>query len=142
MRIDKERTLLESCKIELEDAVNRFELFDYEYLLDIEKVALKYMAEYFKSSNIVVGNEFIVRDISLCLKLLNIATDGYFHSNNPSYENEGINTPYVNTRNRNRFLKHEAKLESTSIDRKALIREVKAWNLYCKIRSSMQRWWD
>ena len=142
MRIDKERTLLENCKIELEDAVNRFELFDYEYLLDIERVALKYMAEYFKSSNIVVGNEFIVRDISLCLKLLDIAAGGDFYSNNLSYENEGINTPYVNTRNRNRFLKHEAKLESTAIDIKALIREVKAWNLYCKIRSSMQRWWD
>ena len=74
MRIDKERTLLESCKIELEDAVDKFELFDYEYLLDIERVALKYMAKYFKSSNIVVDNEFIVRDISLCLKLLDIAT--------------------------------------------------------------------
>lgn len=142
MRIDEEMTLLEKCKVELGEAVDKFELFDYVYLLDIEKVALKYMAEYFKSSNIVVDNEFIVRDISLCLKLLNIATDGYFHSNNLSYGNEGINTLYVNTRNRNRFLKHEIKLESTAIDIKALIREVKAWNLYCKVRSNMQRWWD
>ena len=142
MKVEEQITLLEECKIELGEAVDKFELFDYEYLLDIERVALKYMAKYFKSSNIVVGNEFIVRDISLCLKLLNIATDGYFHSNNLSYENEGINTPYVNTRNKNRFLKHGIKLESTAIDIKALIREVKAWNLYCKIRSSMQRWWD
>lgn len=142
MRIDKEMTLLEKCKVELEDAIDKFELFDYEYLLDIEKVALKYMAEYFKSSNIVVDNEFIVRDISLCLKLLNIATDGYFHANNLPYGNEGINTPYVNIRNRNRFLKHGTESESTAINMKALIREVKAWNLYCKIRSNMQKWWD
>ena len=142
MRIDKEMTLLEKCKVELEDAVDKFELFDYEYLLDIERVALKYMEKYFKTSNIVHHNESIVRDISLCLKLLNIATDGYFHANNLPYGNEGINTPYVNIRNRNRFLKHEAKPESADINMKALIREVKAWNLYCKIRSNMQKWWD
>ena len=142
MRIDEEMTLLEKCKIELGEAVDKFELFDYEYLLDIERVALKYMEKYFKTSNIVHHNESIVRDISLCLKLLNIATDGYFHANNLPYGNEGINTPYVNIRNRNRFLKHEAKPESADINMKALIREVKAWNLYCKIRSNMQKWWD
>ena len=32
MRIDKEMTLLENCKIELEEAGDKFELFDYEYL--------------------------------------------------------------------------------------------------------------
>ena len=141
MRIDKERTLLESCKIELEDAVDRFELFDYEYLLDIERVALKYMAEYFKSSSIVTHNEFIVRDISLCLKLLDIAAGGDFYSNNLFLENEGINAPYVNTRNKDRFIKHNAKsFGSPAI--KFLIREVKAWNLYCRVRSNMQAWWD
>lgn len=142
MRIDKEMTLLEKCKVELEDAIDKFELFDYEYLLDIEKVALKYMAEYFKSSNIVVDNEFIVRDISLCLKLLNIATDGYFHANNLPYENGGINTPYVNIRNRNRFTDEFRTINPESPVSQTLIREMKAWNLYCKVRSNMQRWWD
>ena len=141
MRIDKKRTLLESCKIELEDAVDKFELFDYEYLLDIERVALKYMAKYFKSSNIVVYNEFIVRDISLCLKLLDIAAGGDFYSNNLFHENEGINAPYVNTRNKDRFIKYTTKgFGSPAI--KFFIREVKAWSLYCKIRSNMQSWWD
>ena len=140
MKVEEHITLLEECKIELGEAVDKFELFDYEYLLDIEKVALKYMAEYFKSSNIVT-NKFVVRDISLCLKLLNIATDGYFHSNNLSYENEGINTPYVNIRNKKRFIKHTTKnFDSPSI--RALIREIKAWNLYCKVRSNMQGWWN
>lgn len=139
MKIDKEMTLLEKCKVELEDAVDKFELFDYEYLLDIEKVALKYMAEYFKSSNIVVGNEFIVRDISLCLKLLDIATGRDFH--NLFHENEGINAPYVNTRNKDRFIKYTTKgFGSPTI--KFFIREVKAWNLYCRVRSNMQGWWD
>ena len=141
MRIDKEMTLLENCKIELEEAVDKFELFDYEYLLDIERVALKYMAEYFKSSNIVVHNEFIVRDISLCLKLLDIATGRDFHSNNLFHENEGINAPYVNTRNKDRFIKHTAE-NFEFIVIKSLIREVKAWNLYCRVRSNMQEWWD
>ena len=90
MRIDKEMTLLEKCKVELEDAVDKFELFDYEYLLDIERVALKYMAEYFKYYNIVTDNEFIVRDVSLCLKLLDIATGRDFHSNNLFHENFAI----------------------------------------------------
>ena len=141
MRIDEEMTLFEKCKVELEDAVDKFELFDYEYLLDIERVALKYMAEYFKSSSIVTHNEFIVRDISLCLKLLDIATGRDFHSNNLSYENEGINAPYVNTRNKDRFIKHTTK-SSGSPAIKFLIREVKAWNLYCRVRSNMQAWWD
>lgn len=141
MKIDKEMTLFENCKIELEEAVNKFELFDYEYLLDIEKVALKYMAEYFKSSSIVTHNEFIVRDISLCLKLLNIATGEDFHSNNLLYENEGINAPYVNTRNKDRFIKYTTKgFGSPAI--KFFIREVKAWNLYCRVRSNMQEWWE
>ena len=141
MRIDKEMTLLENCKIELEEAVDKFELFDYEYLLDIERVALKYMAEYFKSSNIVVHNEFIVRDISLCLKLLDIATGRDFHSNNLFHENEGINAPYVNTRNKDRFIKYTTKgFGSPAI--KSFIREVKAWNLYCRVRLNMQGWWD
>ena len=135
MRIDKERTLLESCKIELEDAVDRFELFDYEYLLDIERVALKYMAKYFKASNIVHHNEFIVRDINLCLKLLNIATGDLF------YAKEDINAPYVNIRNKERFIKHTTKnFDSPAI--RSFIREMKAWSLYCKIRSNMQSWWD
>lgn len=135
MRTDKEMTLLENCKIELKEAVDKFELFDYEYLLDIERVALKYMAKYFESSDIAVGNEFIVRDINLCLKLLNIATGDSF------YAKEDINAPYVNIRNRGRFIKHETKNPDSAVIR-ALIREIKAWNLYCKIRSSMQRWWD
>lgn len=142
MRIDEEMTLLEKCKVELEEVVDKFELFDYEYLLDIEKVALKYMAEYFRSSNIVVGNEFIVRDISLCLKLLNIATDGYFHSNDLFHENGGINAPYVNIRNKDRFIKEPKIKNFESPVIKALIREVKAWSLYCRVRSNMQGWWD
>ena len=141
MRIDEEMTLLEECKIELGEAVDKFELFDYEYLLDIERVALKYMAKYFKASNIVHDNEFIVRDISLCLKLLDIATGGDFHSNNLFHENEGINAPYVNTRNKDRFIKYTTKgFGSPAI--KFFIREVKAWNLYCRVRSNMQGWWD
>ena len=135
MRIDEEMTLLEKCKVELEEAVDRFELFDYVYLLNIEGVALKYMAEYFKSSNIVVGNEFIVRDISLCLKLLNIATGDLF------YAKEDINAPYVNIRNKERFIKHTTK-NFDSPPMRSFIREMKAWNLYCKVRSNMQRWWD
>lgn len=135
MRIDKEMTLLENCKIELEKAVDKFELFDYEYLLDIERVALKYMEKYFKTSNIVHHNESIVRDISLCLKLLNIATGDLF------YAKEDINAPYVNIRNKERFIKHTTKnLDSPAI--RSFIREMKAWNLYCKVRSNMQGWWD
>ena len=135
MKVEEHITLLEECKIELGEAVGKFELFDYEYLLDIERVALKYMAKYFKTSNIVHHNESIVRDISLCLKLLNIATGDLF------YAKEDINAPYVNIRNKERFIKHTTKnLDSPAI--RSFIREMKAWNLYCKVRSNMQGWWD
>ena len=135
MRIDEEMTLLEKCKVELGEAVDKFELFDYEYLLDIERVALKYMAKYFESSDIAVGNEFIARDINLCLKLLNIATGDLF------YAKEDINAPYVNIRNKERFIEHTTKnFDSPAI--RSFIREMKAWNLYCKVRSNMQRWWE
>ena len=141
MKVEEHIALLEECKIELGEAVDRFELFDYEYLLDIERIALKYMAKYFKASNIVHHNECIVRDISLCLKLLDIAAGRDFYSNNLFHENEGINAPYVNTRNKDRFIKHTAKsLGSPAIE--FLIREIKAWNLYCRVRSNMQAWWD
>ena len=135
MKVEEHITLLEECKIELGEAVDKFELFDYEYFLDIERVALKYMAKYFKTSNIVHHNESIVRDISLCLKLLNIATGDLF------YAKEDINAPYVNIRNKERFIKHTTKnLDSPAI--RSFIREMKAWNLYCKVRSNMQGWWD
>ena len=135
MKVEEHIALLEECKIELGEAVDKFELFDYEYLLDIERVALKYMAKYFKASNIVHHNEFIVRDINLCLKLLNIATGDLF------YAKEDINAPYVNIRNKERFIKHTTKnFDSPAI--RSFIREMKAWNLYCKVRSSMQAWWD
>ena len=140
MKVEEHIALLEECKIELENAVDKFELFDYEYLLNIERVALKYMAKYFKASNIT-RNEVIVRDISLCLKLIDIATDKGFHSNDLFHENGGINAPYVNIRNKERFIKHTTKNFDSPVIR-TLIRETKAWNLYCKVRSNMQRWWD
>ena len=113
--------------------------WDYGYLIDIEKHQLKQMLKYFIKSDLVENNDIIVRDIKLCLSLIDII------------KNEAEDMSYVNIKNYKRFI---PSLNNEMLD--PLIRDVntvkmvsrwiaqeKAFHLYNKIRAyRMQSWWD
>ena len=46
--------------------------YDFEYMLDLEKFKLKRMSEYFSKSQIISDWERVVKEINLCIKLINI----------------------------------------------------------------------
>lgn len=113
--------------------------WDSGYLLDIEKHYLKQMLKYFIKSDLTVNNEYVVRDIKICLSLIDII------------KNEAEDMSYVNIKNYKRFI---PSLNNEMLD--PLIRDVdtvkmvsrwiaqeKAFHLYNKIRAyRMQIWWD
>ena len=113
--------------------------WDSGYLLDIEEHQLKQMLKYFIKSDLVENNDIIVRDIKLCLSLIDII------------KNEAEDMSYVNVKNYKRFI---PSLNNEILD--PLIRDVstvktvsrwiaqeKAFHLYNKIRAyKMQTWWD
>ena len=113
--------------------------WDSGYLLDIEQHQLKRMLKYFIKSDLVENNDIIVRDIKICLSLIDII------------KNEAEDISYVNIKNYKRFI---PSLNNEMLD--PLIRDVntvkmvsrwiaqeKAFHLYNKIRAyRMQTWWD
>lgn len=102
------------------------------------------MRDYFKVSKIAVGNEFVARDIAICLKLLDIidGTDSAFCPN----QSEGFVSKYINVRNWKRFFTEGGIEGGIGFDKPILkdsLREEKAWHLYNKIKLyNMRGWWD
>lgn len=105
--------------------------FDYSYLLILEQRKLKRMLKYFKKHN-YVDTTFIIRDISICINLLNII-------NSNSY------TKKVNLRNCKRF-NIPVNLINNELFKDYICEELavqKAFYLYNLIRQyRMQTWWD
>ena len=110
--------------------------YDFEYMLDLEKFKLKRMSEYFSKSQIISDWERVVKEINLCIKLIDIITEkdppGYLYD-------ETKKLPYINTRNHKRFLKYIYDNDSYRDD----LRQTKALYLYNLIRTyRMRSWWD
>ena len=110
--------------------------YDFEYMLDLEKFKLKRMSEYFSKSQIISDWERVVKEINLCIKLIDIITEkdlpGYLYSGTKKL-------PYVNTRNYKRFLKYIYDNDFYRDD----LRQTKALYLYNLIRAyRMMSWWD
>ena len=98
------------------------------------------MRDYFEVSKIAVRNEFVARDIAICLKLLDIidGTDSAFCPN----QSEGFVNIYINVRNWKRFLAGGG-IDFDKPILKDSLREEKAWRLYNKIKLyKMRGWWD
>lgn len=113
--------------------------FDGEYLLVLEKSHLEKMLKYYSDpkNQIVVGQEYIIRQISICIKLIDIILNNDLISN----------TTYVNVRNANRFLStHEMiglEKNKTSIYVLDELYKCKAESLYYNIRKKFTRtWWN
>ena len=110
--------------------------YDFEYMLNLEKFKLKRMSEYFSKSQIISDWERVVKEINLCIKLIDIITEkdlpGYLYD-------ETKKLPYINTRNHKRFLKYIYDNDSYRDD----LRQTKALYLYNLIRTyRMRSWWD
>ena len=110
--------------------------YDFEYMLDLEKFKLKRMSEYFSKSQIISDWERVVKEINLCIKLIDIITE----KDPPGYLYNGTKKlPYVNTRNYKRFLKYIYDNDFYRDD----LRQTKALYLYNLIRTyRMMSWWD
>ena len=134
--------------------------WDYGFLLKLEQYKIREMCKYFQKSQLVVGWELQVRDLTICDKLIDIILEedkhykGWLHSNysisaKDRWQNKGLKFPiYVNVRNYKRFLpqanikeidNHLFLVENFKIS----LRQQKALYLYNKIRAyRMQHWWD
>lgn len=132
--------------------------WDYGYLLKLEQYKIREMRDYFQKSQLVVGWEFQVRDLTICDKLIDIIIEedkqyqSWLHSNYDAEDrrkNKGLKFPiYVNVRNYKRFLS-QARYDATGMSPfliehfKVSLRQQKALYLYNKIRAyRMQNWWD
>ena len=134
--------------------------WDYGYLLKLEQYKIREMRNYFQRSQLVVGWELQVRDLTICDKLIDIILEedkkyqSWLHSNyninaKDRWQNKGLKFPiYVNVRNYKRFLP-QARYDATDMlpflieNFKISLRQQKALYLYNKIRAyRMERWWD
>lgn len=108
--------------------------WDWEFLMELEKVKLINMSEYFSQSQIVEGWEIIVRQINLCIKLIDIICDNF------------NDVKYVNVRNAYRFVKDVSIFKESDWKEQFIKNDLyvlKAENLYYEIRKRFTRtWWD
>lgn len=142
--------------------------YDHGYLTQLEYAKIKEMVEYHEKRNFFVGVEYVIRDMKICLSLLDIVMGkrSTFHYDGnivfvpipeeemkeKGYE-EGTmelkKTPdfryhcdvYVNTRNVSRFT--GKKYEDFYVKHPHELYELKARTLYHKIRAEHEaEWWD
>lgn len=142
--------------------------WDFGFLLELEQHKIREMCKYFKKHHHLTNWQFVVRDLELCLKLIDIILekDIYYKSwldNNytqywsdksflckPKDRNYIPFSVYVNINNSKRFFP-QADFNCDSIKQhprlmdgaKISLREKKALFLYNKIRAyRMECWWD
>ena len=149
-----------------EKIIRKDEDFDFGYLLELERFKLKRMVYSFETASVPhVGIEYTIRDLKICVNLLDIIfeddapskmyNDEYMKRNfivvSPT---EGSRTSaisfneekipkfpiHVNTRNAKRFWKSWDDTTMWSIHLQDL-RRVKALHLYNKIRNRCFGWW-
>lgn len=127
--------------------------WDWFYLLNLERAKLREMSSYTKKHHRYLNWELSVRDMEICIKLIDIILEqdkpykGWLHNN--FRENFKEQTPfpvYVNTKNVSRFkLKGVIdKYKNSPIYPSILsdVRVTKALYLYNKIRNyKLFKWW-
>lgn len=132
--------------------------WDWCYLLHLEQCKLREMADYFERKNRFVGVEKVVKDIRICIKLIDIICENdapyksWLHQSYGGYvkdfeELEEVKFPkYVNIRNRHRFLSKDflnGDYPNIFNSLLAEYRRIKALALYNKIRTyKLFSWWD
>lgn len=110
--------------------------YDWEFMLDLERFKLKRMAQYFSKSQVVSDWEIIVKEINLCIKLIDIITERDIPGN---FYDGTKKLPYINAKNYKRFLKSFYNNDFHYSE----LRVTKALYLYNLIRTyKMRTWWD
>ena len=103
--------------------------WDYRYLLALEKKKLQRMHDYIRDQGHFVGNELVVREMAICIRLIDIITeddaffntwlhrsfsgkmrfrkrdDGYYELDDTDRKPLAELSVYVNTRNEHRFFR-------------------------------------
>ena len=117
--------------------------WDYAYLIALEKKKLQRMRECIKEEHHLANNEFVVRDIGICIRLIDIFM-----------ENDAVSLAdlpvYVNVRNERRYFRSTPIKDALSENRrdwsihlKISLRKQKALHLYHLIREyKLFDWWD
>lgn len=129
--------------------------WDFSYLLELEQYKLKEMLTYFKKSQATIGWEYQVRDIELCIKLIDIILEKDQYYRSWLHNSYGGDRPhreskfpvYINVKNYKRFWPTLASFKETDspiyVSLCTSLRMAKAMHLYNKIRSyRMITWWD
>ena len=144
---------------ELHKVVMKTYPWDFGFLYDLERAKIEEMCKYHQKKQRFVGREFVVRDMKLCMKLIDIFSgkvdlfhyDGdivFLPIENGNYEMGA--TPdfkyncdvYVNMRNANRFCETEYE-KKWLIEHPHELYMKKAKCLYHKIRVEKdETWWD
>lgn len=103
--------------------------WDYVFMLMLEQHKLKQMLEHHEKYRTFEEVENVIRDLKLCIELLDIVIEDDFRSKK-----------YVNFRNKDRFDKgHNVFYKQYP----GTLRNTKAWYLYNKIKTyKLDNWWD
>ena len=135
--------------------------WDFGYLWDLEYAKIKEMADYIEKSNRFVGVEYVVRDMRICLSLIEIFSDkrDLFHFDGKLLNDEKCNRGVivkavgipdfeykchvnVKLKNINRFV-DDKDAQKWYIKYPHEFYELKARYLYHKIRREREmKWWD
>lgn len=116
----------------------KFRPFDYGFLLNVDKIAMLEMRDYFEKSNIAEGNDDNARYLRLAVNLLR-----QMDKTSEYYRHElkvGKPILYINTRNA-----PNGTVWSRNHDRVFQYDwyEEKCWRLYHRIlKEKMREWWD
>lgn len=128
----------------------KFQPWDYKYLLDLEKQVLQQMLEHHNTADIIVDHKKIAKQINLAIKLLNISDEtemayrssgSLFKDSKEEYK-DWVNV-YVNTNNWKRFVcvPQHINIDWSKPCMQHYLRMQKAWYLYNKLRFYCMQWW-
>lgn len=108
--------------------------WDWYFLLNLEQHKIKQMIKSFSKAKHYVGWEYDVRDMKLCVALIDIICENDSMSKN--WERPICN---INIRNAKRFRMNN--LNNNHYLFLLELRRMKALHLYNKIRNRMLKWW-
>ena len=137
--------------------VRRSEPWDHAYLLELERAKIKEMIAYQEKTRRFVGWEYVVRDMKICVSLLDIMlgdkrifTFEQFDEKDIEKNGNYADTLFeryrcfvkVNMKNYDRFCKSES-FRNICEKMPHEFYEIKATQLYYKIRAEhTEEWWD
>lgn len=117
--------------------------FDYGYLESIILKKLSFMADYFRISRIVEGEEDIYHKINLALRIGKIA---FSEDDDPeNYDEHFRYTGYINTKNYKRYWPQISEEDFNRLlsYNKTELRRIKAKKIFYRILSKYSwEWWD